>query len=66
MDIPIHECEETSKNTIYFLPPVHPMVYPAPGQRGPTFQQAMDAVTEAYVQAAKRGEIGVIRNLQPE
>lgn len=60
--IEIIECEEVG-DSIFLLPQVHPVAYAAPGQLKPTFQQRMDAVTEAYVQAARRGEVGVIKNI---
>jgi hypothetical protein len=51
------------EGSIFLLPKIHPVVYLAPGQREPTFQQKVDAVIEAYTQAARRGEVGVIKNV---
>lgn len=62
--IPIIESEEAG-DTVYLLPPVRPVVYLAPGQSVPTLQQELDAIVEAYTQAAKRGECGVIKNAKP-
>lgn len=61
--IPIIECEEAG-DSIYLLPKVNPVVYLRPGQREATIEQEMVAIIEAYTQAARRGEVGVIRNVR--
>lgn len=65
LGIPIVECEEAG-DTIYLLPKVRPVVYLAPGQHEATLEQELAATLEAaYTQAAKHGEVGVIRNVKP-
>lgn len=58
--IKIIECEEVG-DRIFFLPQVYPVVMLAPGDTEPTLQQEQNAVLEAYTQAARRGEVGVMR-----
>lgn len=66
-DIPIIETPAVGDN-VYLLPPVRPVVYIPP--HGFTFEERLvaeqRAVTEAYTQAAKRGEVGVITGLTEE
>lgn len=63
--IPIVETE-AADNSVYLLPQVRPVVYVPP--HGLTFEERIaaeqQAIIEAYTQAAKRGEIGIIRNIR--
>lgn len=63
--IPVIETEEDG-DTIYLMPPVRPVVYVSPG--GYSFEETLaaeqQAIIEAYTQAARRGEIGVIKNVK--
>lgn len=60
-DIPVRIEEFVPENVVYLLPPVAATVYLSSEQTKPTFQQEMDALVEAYTQAARRGEVGVIK-----
>ena len=64
-ETPIVETE-LQCGTVYLTPLVTAHVYLAPGQREPSLQQIQDVVTDAYVQAARRGEVGVIKNVTPK
>jgi hypothetical protein len=62
-DIPVIE-DEAAGDGIFLLPQVRPVVYLDAGQRESTLEQAWAATIEAYTQAARRGEVGVIRNVR--
>jgi hypothetical protein len=52
------ESSECAENEIYFMPAnLHATVYLLPGQVAPTYEQIQAAIIEAYVQAARRGEV---------
>lgn len=64
--IEVVECEEAG-DAAFLLPTVHPVVYEPVGGFASDAERRgaeMDAITEAYVQAAKRGEVGVIKNVR--
>ena len=62
--IPIVECEEVGDN-IYLLPSVNPVVYVPPSGYSPEQLEAAErqALLDAYVEAARQGRVGVIRNV---
>lgn len=57
--IPVVTSEAIPENTIFILPRVRPVVYLKPGQHEAISQQERDAITDAYIQAAKRGEVAI-------
>lgn len=66
-EIPIIEDESAPTGTPFLMPQVHPVVHEPPGG----FKTVMGrisaeqaALVDAYVQAAKRGEVGVIKNVK--
>ena len=65
--IPVVESEEVQPETIYVLPQVRPVVYVPLGgfkSREEDLSAIQAALIEAHVQAARRGETGVIRNVK--
>lgn len=63
--IPVVETEAAG-DSIFLMPTVHPVVYIPPGGYTPDELLAAEqrAIIEAYTQAARRGEVGVIRNVK--
>lgn len=61
--VPVGESEEAG-DCIYLLPQVQAVVYVPP--QGFTFEERIAAeqraIIEAYTQAAKRGEVSIIKN----
>lgn len=57
--------DEAAGDDIFLLPQVHPVVYLAPNQTEPTLGQELAAILEAYTQAAKRGEVAILRGVKP-
>lgn len=63
--IPVYESKEAGGD-IYFMPAVNPVVYIPPGGFSPeeTTAAEQSALIEAYTQAARRGEVAIIRNVE--
>ena len=62
--IPVVLSEEAG-DSIFLMPKVRPVVFVPPDGYSPEQMQSAEiaATVEAYTQAARRGEIGVIRNV---
>lgn len=64
--IPVVLCEEVG-DSIFFMPKVQPVAFiPSRGYSPDEMRSAeMAATVEAYTQAARRGEIAVLKNVKP-
>lgn len=63
--IPVILCDEAG-DSIFLMPKVEPVVYIPPGGYSPAEIRVAEttATVEAYTQAARRGEIAVLKNVK--
>lgn len=63
--IPVIECEEAG-DSIFLMPQVRPVVFIPPQGYSPDEMRGaeMAALVEAYTQAARRGEVAVVKNIK--
>lgn len=64
--IPVVETEAAG-DSIFLMPTVRPVVFIPPGGHTADEMLAAEqrAIIEAYTQAARRGEVAIIRNVKP-
>jgi hypothetical protein len=57
--------EAVMEGQVFLMPPVEAVVFFPNTQTGPTVEQEAAAIVNAYLAAARAGQIGVIKCTQP-